>query len=219
MKMVESVIDLIGDTPIVRLNKVAASVNASVYMKLESFNPGKSVKDRAAANMIRRAEQDGLITPGRSTIIEPTSGNTGIGLAMVCAAKGYKCIITMPDNATKERINVLKAYGAQVYLTPQAERITGAIKKAKELAASIEGSFIPMQFDNPANPDAHRDTTAVEIYEAFDGSLDALVLTAGTGGTVTGVGEELLKKWPQLKIYVVEPAGSASTCWWQAWAT
>lgn len=157
MKMVESVIDLIGDTPIVRLNKVAASVNASVYMKLESFNPGKSVKDRAAANMIRRAEQDGLITPGRSTIIEPTSGNTGIGLAMVCAAKGYKCIITMPDNATKERINVLKAYGAQVYLTPQAERITGAIKKAKELAASIEGSFIPMQFDNPANPDAHRD--------------------------------------------------------------
>lgn len=208
MKMVESVIDLIGDTPIVRLNKVAASVNASVYMKLESFNPGKSVKDRAAANMIRRAEQDGLITPGRSTIIEPTSGNTGIGLAMVCAAKGYKCIITMPDNATKERINVLKAYGAQVYLTPQAERITGAIKKAKELAASIEGSFIPMQFDNPANPDAHRDTTAVEIYEAFDGSLDALVLTAGTGGTVTGVGEELLKKWPQLKIYVVEPAGS-----------
>lgn len=208
MKMVDSIIDLIGQTPIVKLNKVAVSSAASVYMKLEYFNPGKSVKDRAAANMIIRAEQEGRITPGRSTIIEPTSGNTGIGLAMVCAAKGYPCIITMPENATKERVNVLKAYGAKVYLTPRPKGMKGAIEKAQELAQTIDGSFIPMQFDNTANADAHRRTTAKEIYEAFEGKLDALVLTAGTGGTVTGTGEELLKKIPDLKIYVVEPAGS-----------
>jgi cysteine synthase A len=208
MKMVSSILDLIGETPIVKLNRVVESGAASVYMKLEYFNPGKSVKDRAASNMIARAEEEGIISPDRTTIIEPTSGNTGIGLAMVCAAKGYTCIITMPENATKERVNVLKAYGAKVYLTPQSESMTGAIKKAKELSASIKDSYIPMQFDNPANADAHRQTTAVEIYDAFEGKLDALVLTAGTGGTVTGVGEELLKRIPDLKIHVVEPAGS-----------
>jgi len=207
-KMVESVIDLIGQTPIVQLNRVAGDVPASVYMKLEYFNPGKSVKDRAAANMIRVAEEEGRIVPGRTTVIEPTSGNTGIGLAMVCAAKGYRCIITMPDNATMERVNVLKAYGAEVYLTPAAQRMTGAIERANELAQTVSDPFIPMQFENAANPDAHRHTTAVEIYDAFDGKLDALVLTAGTGGTVTGVGEELKKRIPGIRIYVIEPAGS-----------
>lgn len=207
-KMVSSVLDLIGDTPMVRLNRVTDGAAASVYMKLEYFNPGKSVKDRAAANMIARAEQEGSIVPGRSTIIEPTSGNTGIGLAMVCAAKGYPCIITMPDNATKERVNVMRAYGAEVHLTPAAQGMRGAIAKARELAEERPGSFIPMQFDNPANADAHRQTTAVEIYDAFEGRLDALVLTAGTGGTVTGTGEELKKMIPDVSIYVVEPAGS-----------
>ena len=207
-KMVASVMDLIGQTPIVRLNRVAADVPASVYMKLESFNPGASVKDRAAANMIRAAEAEGRIRPGRTTVIEPTSGNTGIGLAMVCAAKGYRCIITMPDNATKERILVMRAYGAEVHLTPASQRMTGAIEKANALAATVSDPFIPMQFENPANPDAHRDTTAVEIYDAFEGKLDALVVTAGTGGTVTGVGEELKKRIPGIRIYVIEPAGS-----------
>ncbi|WP_276353286.1 cysteine synthase A [Cohnella caldifontis] len=207
-RAVSSVIDLIGDTPVVKLNRVVAESGASVYMKLEFFNPGKSVKDRAAANMIAQAEQEGKIAPGRSTIIEPTSGNTGIGLAMVCAAKGYPCIITMPENATKERVLVMRGYGAQVVLTPASKGMKGAIERAEELAKSTPGSFIPMQFENPANADAHRQTTAVEIYEAFEGKLDALVLTAGTGGTVTGTGEELKKKIPSLKIYVVEPAGS-----------
>lgn len=207
-RMVSSIVDLIGDTPIVRLHRVTDGAAAEVYIKLEYFNPGKSVKDRAAANMIASAEAEGKIAPGRTTIIEPTSGNTGIGLAMVCAAKGYPCVITMPENATKERVNVLKAYGAQVHLTSSKLGMRGAIEKANELAASLPGSFIPMQFDNPANADAHRQTTAVEIYEAFEGKLDALVLTAGTGGTITGVGEELKKKLPDLKIYVVEPAGS-----------
>lgn len=208
MSMVNSIIDLIGNTPIVKLNRVASDAVASVYMKLEQFNPGKSVKDRAASNMIARAEQLGVITPGQTTIIEPTSGNTGIGLAMVCAAKGYPCIITMPDNASKERVSVMRAYGAQVILTPAAQRMQGSIDKARELAASIDDSYIPMQFDNQANADAHRHTTAREIYEAFDGKLDVLVLTAGTGGTITGTGEELKKKLPNLKIYVIEPAGS-----------
>ncbi|MCI1590651.1 cysteine synthase A [Heyndrickxia oleronia] len=203
-----SIIDLIGNTPIVRLNRVVHANGASVYIKLESFNPGGSVKDRAAANMIEQAEKEGRIHPGHTVIIEPTSGNTGIGLAMVCAAKGYRCIITMPDNATMERVRLLQAYGAKVYLTPASRRMTGAIEKANELASNIEGSFIPMQFDNPANEDAHRGTTAVEIVEAFEGKLDVLVLTAGTGGTITGVGEELKKKIPHLKIFVVEPAGS-----------
>ncbi len=207
-KMVTSVMDLIGQTPIVQLNRVAADVPASVYMKLESFNPGKSVKDRAAANMIRVAEEEGRIRPGRTTVIEPTSGNTGIGLAMVCAARGYRCIITMPDNATRERILVMRAYGAEVYLTPAAQRMTGAIEKANELASTVDDPFIPMQFENPANPDAHRQTTAVEIYDAFEGKLDALVVTAGTGGTVTGVGEELKKRIPGIRVYVIEPAGS-----------
>lgn len=204
----QSITDLIGNTPIVRINRLADENGANVYVKLESFNPGGSVKDRAAFNMIARAEAEGKLIPGKSVVIEPTSGNTGIGLAMVCATKGYQCIITMPDNATKERIMLMEAYGATVYLTPAEERMTGSINKAKELLEQFEHGFIPMQFENSANPDAHRNTTAVEIYEAFDGKLDALVLTAGTGGTVTGVGEELKKRIPGLKVYVVEPKGS-----------
>lgn len=208
MRVVTSILNLIGETPIVKLARLAADCEAGVYLKLESFNPGKSVKDRAAYLMITRAEQKELIFPGKSTIIEPTSGNTGIGLAMVCAVKGYRCIITMPDNATKERIMLMKAYGAEVYLTDATERMNGAIQLAKQLADKIPNSYIPMQFENQANPDAHRLSTAREIFEAFSGELDALVLTAGTGGTITGTGEELKKRMPNLKIYVVEPAGS-----------
>ncbi|WP_199426712.1 cysteine synthase A [Thermaerobacillus caldiproteolyticus] len=208
MKRYESILDLIGNTPVVKLNRIPDPHGADVYIKLESFNPGGSVKDRAALNMIHRAEMAGKIIPGKSTIIEPTSGNTGIGLAMVCAAKGYRCIITMPDNATVERVKILKAYGAEVYLTPAELRMQGAIDEANRLAAQIPNSFIPMQFENAANPDAHRHSTAIEILEAFDGKLDAFVLTAGTGGTVTGTGEELKKHIPHLRIYVVEPYGS-----------
>ncbi|MBB5323066.1 cysteine synthase A [Anoxybacillus tepidamans] len=208
MKRYDSILDLIGNTPVVKLNRIPDPNGAEVYIKLESFNPGGSVKDRAAFQMIRRAEEEGKITPGKSTIIEPTSGNTGIGLAMVCAAKGYRCIITMPDNATIERVKILKAYGAEVHLTPASLRMQGAIDEANRLAAEIPHSFIPMQFENKANPDAHRHSTAIEILEAFDGQLDAFVLTAGTGGTVTGTGEELKKHIPHLRIYVVEPYGS-----------
>jgi cysteine synthase A len=208
MKIYQSILDLIGNTPIVKLNKLPEPNGAEIFMKLESFNPGGSVKDRAALNMIERAEAEGKLIPGKSTIIEPTSGNTGIGIAMVSAVKGYPCIITMPDNATKERVKIMKAYGAEVYLTPANLRMQGSIDEANRLAKETPNSFIPMQFENHANADAHRTTTAVEIYEAFEGQLDALVLTAGTGGTVTGTGEELKKRIPNLKIYVVEPAGS-----------
>lgn len=208
LKYYNSIIELIGKTPIVKLNKIPDANGANVFIKLESFNPGGSVKDRAALNMIVQAEKEGKLIPGKSTIIEPTSGNTGIGLAMVCATRGYRCIITMPDNATKERIKIMKAYGAEVHLTPSALRMQGSIDEAKRIAKDIPNHFIPMQFENPANADAHRETTAVEIMDTFDGQLDAFILTAGTGGTVTGTGEELKKRIPNLKIYVVEPAGS-----------
>jgi cysteine synthase len=208
MALYRSILDLIGRTPIVKFNNLLDPNGAEVYIKLESYNPGGSVKDRAAISMIERAEAEGKLIPGKSTIIEPTSGNTGIGIAMVSAVKGYRCIITMPDNATAERVKIMKAYGAEVYLTPANLRMQGSIDEANRLAEKIPDSFIPMQFENPANADAHRGTTAVEILEDFGGKLDALVLTAGTGGTVTGVGEELKKKMPDLKIYVVEPFGS-----------
>ncbi|GMA64821.1 cysteine synthase A [Alicyclobacillus fastidiosus] len=208
MPLYDSILDLIGHTPVVRLNRIPGPDGASVYMKLEGKNPAGSVKDRPAYNMIVEAEKEGKLVPGKSTVIEPTSGNTGIGLAMVCAARGYRCIITMPDNATEERVKLLKAYGAQVHLTPANLRMQGAIDEAEVLAAKTPHSYIPMQFENPANPDAHRHTTALEIFEDFEGKLDALVLTAGTGGTVTGTGEELKRRIPGLKIYVVEPKGS-----------
>jgi len=208
MKLHNNILELVGNTPIVKLNKLPAKEHAEVYMKLESFNPGGSVKDRAALNMILQAEKEGKLIPGVSTVIEPTSGNTGIGLAMVCAVKGYPCIITMPDNATKERVQIMQAYGAEVHLTPSNLRMQGSIDEAMRIAQTIPNSFIPLQFDNQANADAHRTTTAVEILDSFDQQLDVLVLTAGTGGTVTGTGEELKKQLPNLKIYVVEPAGS-----------
>lgn len=178
-----------------------------MLVKLEKFNPSGSVKDRAAASLIADAERRGVIAPG-GTIIEPTSGNTGLGLAMNAAAKGYRLILVMPDNMTVERIKMLKAYGAEVVLTPAAERMPGAIDKALELQSQIPGSFIPNQFENGANPDAHRMTTAREIMEQTEGRLDAFVATAGTGGTVTGTGEELKKLLPELHIAVVEPLGS-----------
>ncbi|MCY9588837.1 cysteine synthase A [Paenibacillus chitinolyticus] len=206
-KLVNSIAELIGDTPAVRLNRLTSEEHAEVYVKLEYFNPSGSVKDRAAYNLIAQAEKDGLLKPG-ATIIEPTSGNTGIGLAMNAAVKGYKAILVMPDNMTKERINLLKAYGADVVLTPAAERMPGAIAKALELQRGIPGSFIPQQFENKANPDIHRVTTALEILEQTDGRLDAFVASSGTGGTITGTGEVLRERIPGIEIYVVEPAGS-----------
>ncbi|MEC2160469.1 cysteine synthase A [Virgibacillus halodenitrificans] len=207
MKVVDNISELIGETPLVKLNKIIPEDAAEVYVKLEMFNPSKSVKDRAAYNMIKVAEEKGLLKPG-ATIIEPTSGNTGIGLAMNAAAKGYNAIMIMPDNSTEERRNILRAYGAEVVLTPSKEKMPGAIKKALELQKEIPGSFIPQQFENTANPDIHRTTTAVEIYEQTEGNLDAFVCTAGTGGTVTGTGEALKEKLPGLHIAVVEPKGS-----------
>ncbi|MFJ7745621.1 cysteine synthase A [Peribacillus sp. NPDC097295] len=207
VKIVHNVTELIGDTPVVKINRLTMEGDADVYVKLEYFNPSRSVKDRAAFNLIRQAELDGLIQPG-ATIIEPTSGNTGIGLAMNAAAKGYRAIMVMPDNMSKERINILKAYGAEVVLTPASERMPGAIRKAKELAAEITNSFIPQQFENKANPDIHRVTTAVEILEQMDRKLDVFVATAGTGGTITGTGEALKEELPDLKVVVVEPQGS-----------
>lgn len=210
MKVAQNIAELIGHTPLVKLQRLQPEHGAAVYLKLESFNPSGSVKDRAAYNMILEAEKQGKLTKG-ATIIEPTSGNTGIGLAMNAAARGYKAILVMPDTMTQERINILKAYGAQVVLTPGEEKMPGCIRKAEELAAQIPNSFIPMQFDNGANPDAHRGTTAVEIIDAVQQigqPLAAFVATAGTGGTITGTGEELKKTFPELTIHVAEPKGS-----------
>ncbi|GAA0611446.1 cysteine synthase A [Virgibacillus siamensis] len=207
MKVVQNMTELIGETPVVRLNKIVPEDAADIFVKLESNNPSKSVKDRAAYNMIKQAEDAGVIKPG-DTIIEPTSGNTGIGLAMNGAAKGYQVILVMPDNSTQERRNILKAFGAKVVLTPSAEKMPGAIQKAKELQNEIPGSFIPQQFENDANSDIHRTTTAAEIVDQMDGELDAFVCTAGTGGTVTGTGETLKAKISGLHIVVAEPKGS-----------
>ncbi|MBM7578997.1 cysteine synthase A [Jeotgalibacillus terrae] len=210
MKVVNNIAELIGDTPFVKLNRLQPEKGATVYAKLEYYNPSKSVKDRAAFNMMLEAEKAGLLKEG-STIIEPTSGNTGIGIAMNAAARGYRSILVMPDTMTAERINLLKAYGAEVVLTPGDEKMPGAIKKANELAKDIEGSFVPMQFENFANPDAHRKSTALEIIEAADQlgkPLSAFVATAGTGGTITGTGEVLKEKYQDLQVHVVEPAGS-----------
>ncbi|MGE7270712.1 cysteine synthase A [Brevibacillus panacihumi] len=207
MSVYQNITELIGRTPIVRLRRLVPREAAEVFVKLEKFNPSGSVKDRAAFNLIHTAEEAGLIKPG-DTIIEPTSGNTGIGLAMNAAAKGYRAILVMPDNMSKERINLLRAYGAEVVLTPSELRMPGAIAKAIELQKEIPNSFIPQQFENPANPDIHRITTAKEIVEQMEGRLDAFVATAGTGGTITGTGETLREQLPDLQITVVEPKGS-----------
>ncbi|XXM71902.1 cysteine synthase A [Lysinibacillus sphaericus] len=210
MKVVQNIAELIGDTPLVKLNRLNPSEGADVYVKLEFYNPSKSVKDRAAFQMILEAEKEGLLKEG-STIIEPTSGNTGIGLAMNAAARGYRSILVMPDTMTQERINLLKAYGAEVILTPGDEKMPGAIEKAKELTKEIPDSFMPMQFENDANPNAHRKTTALEIIDAMEQiskPLSAFVATAGTGGTITGTGEVLKEHYPDIQVHVVEPAGS-----------
>lgn len=206
-RVANNITELIGNTPVVRLNRLTGPLDAEIYVKLELFNPSGSVKDRAAYNLILQAEIAGLLKPG-GTIIEPTSGNTGIGLAMNAAAKGYKAIMVMPDNMTKERINILKAYGAEVVLTPAAERMPGAIAKALELGQQVADSFIPQQFENKANADIHRTTTALEILEQMEGRLDVFVATSGTGGTITGTGEVLRQHLPDIRIVVVEPQGS-----------
>lgn len=206
-KVVNSVVELVGDTPAVVLQRMIPQHCAEIIVKLEYMNPSGSVKDRAAFNLIAEAERQGKLQPG-STIIEPTSGNTGIGLAMNAAAKGYRIILVMPDNATKERISLLKAYGAEVVLTEAAKRMPGAIAKAQELQSAIEGSFIPNQFDNEANPAIHRKTTALEILEQCEGRLDGFVASAGTGGTITGTSEVLKQHLPRLHVAVVEPKGS-----------
>ncbi|SFJ02117.1 cysteine synthase A [Paenibacillus sp. UNC496MF] len=206
-RIVNDVTELIGETPVVALRRMREPGAAEVLVKLERFNPSGSVKDRAAFALIAAAERQGLLKPG-ATIIEPTSGNTGIGLAMNAAAKGYRLILVMPDNMTKERIGLLKAYGADVVLTPAAERMPGAIKRALELQAERPGSYIPNQFENAANPDIHRVTTAQEILRQTDGRLDVFVATAGTGGTITGTGETLKAALPGLYVAVVEPQGS-----------
>ncbi len=203
----ENILQFIGNTPHVRLNRVVTDGMAEVIAKLEYFNPGGSVKDRISLFMIEDAEKKGLIKPG-ATIIEPTSGNTGIGLAMVCAVKGYKCILTMPESMSIERIHILKSFGAEVILTPAIEGMQGAIKKAKEILKNTPNSFMPQQFKNPSNPEAHRETTAKEILEVTGGNLDAFVAGVGTGGTITGVGEILKKYSPDIKIIAVEPASS-----------
>jgi cysteine synthase A len=199
--------ELIGNTPVVRLNKVAGKDDAVIWTKLESFNPGGSVKDRICLSMIEAAEKEGKIKPG-ATIIEPTSGNTGIGLAMVCAAKGYKLVLTMPETMSVERRMLLKAYGAELILTPGSEGMKGAVMRAEELAKENKNYFIPQQFKNPANPEIHRRTTAQEILRQVKESIDAFVSGVGTGGTITGVGEVLKSKYPGIKIVAVEPAAS-----------
>lgn len=207
-KIYQSVTELVGHTPIVRLNKVVGEDSADVYVKLEFYNPGSSVKDRIALAMIEKAEKDGSLKAG-NTIVEPTSGNTGIGLAMIGAAKGYRVVIAMPETMSIERRKLMQAYGAELILTPGSEGITGSINKAKELAEQ-EGYFMPLQFENPANPEIHEKTTGKEIENAFESKgLDAFVAGIGTGGTITGAGRELKRVYPDLKIYGVEPAESA----------
>ncbi|MGT2930143.1 cysteine synthase A [Streptococcus dentasini] len=202
-----NITELIGRTPILKLNNSVPEGAADVYVKLESFNPGSSVKDRIALAMIEDAEQQGLIKPG-DTIIEPTSGNTGIGLAWVGAAKGYKVIITMPETMSVERRKIIQAYGAKLVLTPGSQGMKGAISKAQEIAQEI-GGWVPLQFNNPANPAIHEKTTGAEIIEAFPDGLDAFVAGVGTGGTISGVSHALKKRNPSIKVYAVEADESA----------
>jgi cysteine synthase len=206
VRIANSVADLVGNTPIVKLNRLVDENSADVYLKLEYMNPGSSVKDRIAVAMIEAAEREGGLKEG-DTIIEPTSGNTGIGLAMIGAAKGYKTILVMPETMSLERRNLLRAYGADIVLTPGPEGMGGAIRKAEELAKE-NGYFMPQQFNNEANPEIHRNTTGKEIVEQFGDQLDAFISGIGTGGTITGAGEVLRKAYPGIKIVAVEPADS-----------
>ena len=207
MKIANDVTELIGNTPLVRLNRVTKGAKAQIAAKLEFYNPAHSVKDRIGAAMIDTAEKAGRIKPD-TIILEATSGNTGIALAMVCAARGYKCALTMPETMSKERRMLLRAYGAELILTPGSEGMAGAIRKAEEMAAADSNYYIPQQFKNPANPEIHRKTTAEEIWRDTDGKVDFLVAGVGTGGTITGVGEVIKSRKPSFKVVAVEPDGS-----------
>lgn len=204
----QNILGSIGNTPLVRLGRITAPESADIFAKLELLNPSGSVKDRIALAMIEDAEREGLITPG-STIIEPTSGNTGIGLAMVCAVKGYKCIIVMPETMSLERIYTLEAYGAKVILTKGDKGMQGAIESAEDLHKKTRNSFIPHQFNNASNPAVHKRTTGAEILRQIDGPIDAFVAGVGTGGTITGVGAALKERYPSVRIIAVEPEASA----------
>jgi len=207
MRIANNATDLIGNTPLVRLNRVTEGAVATVAAKLEFYNPAKSVKDRIGAAMIDAAEKAGKINQD-TIIVEPTSGNTGIALAMVCAARGYKCVLLMPETMSKERRMLLRAYGAELILTPGSEGMGGAIRRAEELAASDPRYFLPQQFNNPANPEVHRKTTAEEIWRDTDGQVDFVVSGIGTGGTITGIGEVLKSRKPGLQMIAVEPDAS-----------
>ena len=208
MKIAEDITALIGGTPLVKLRGISERSGATIVGKLESFNPGGSVKDRIGLSMIDAAEEAGLISPDRTTIVEPTSGNTGIALAMVAAGRGYRTVLTMPETMSVERRNLLRAYGAELVLTPGAQGMKGAIARADELGEEIDGAFVPQQFENPANPEVHRRTTAEEIWDDTDGEVDVFVAGVGTGGTVTGVGEVLKERKPDVRIVAVEPTDS-----------
>jgi cysteine synthase A len=207
MKIADDVTQLVGNTPLVRLRRISEESGARAVAKLEFFNPGGSVKDRIGVSMIEAAEREGLIKPD-TIVLEPTSGNTGIALALVCAARGYKCTLVMPETFSKERRMLLRAYGAELVLTPGTEGMSGAIRKAEEMAATDKRYFIPQQFENPANSEAHRRTTAEEIWRDTDGEVDIVVSGIGTGGTITGVGEVLKERKPELRLVAVEPDAS-----------
>jgi len=208
VNIADNIVDLVGHTPMVRLRKASALSGAEIVGKLEARNPGGSVKDRVGLAMIDAAERAGLISPASTTLIEPTSGNTGIALAMVAAARGYRLILTMPETMSAERRSLLRAYGAELVLTPGAEGMNGAIDRARELATHTPGAFLPQQFENPANPEAHRTTTADEIWRDTDGKVEIFVAGVGTGGTITGVGEVLRQRRPTISVVACEPAAS-----------
>ncbi len=208
-RVVDNILDLIGGTPVIRLNKVVPEGSAAVWAKLENLNPAGSVKERICLRMIEAAEENGIIQPGSSVIVEPTSGNTGIGLALVCAVKGYRLILTMPDDMSLERRQLLTAYGAELILTPASEQMNGALRRAEEILREHPGSFMPQQFKNRENPGTHREGTGPEILEQIEGGIDGFVAGVGTGGTITGVGETLRKSYPDIYIAAVEPEESA----------
>ena len=208
MRIAEDITKLIGNTPLVRLNRITAGCTATVAAKLEFFNPAHSIKDRIGVSMVEAMERDGKLVPGRSVIVEPTSGNTGIALAMVAAAKGYRCVITMPESVSIERRKVLKLLGVELILTPASDGMKGAIRRAMEVLGEIPGAVMPQQFENPANPAIHEATTAEELWRDTDGTMDVFVAGVGTGGTLTGVGRVWKPRKPALRIVAVEPVHS-----------